>query len=263
MAILLPELLFDAARRAPTAEALNYRGATMTYAALAAQVRACAAACLEEGLGRGERVAVYLEKRVETVIAVFGASAAGGAFVPVNPLLKPEQVAYILADCNVRILVTSVERLPLLAPVLGGCPDLRTVLVVGEGAVAPVTHVRTLRWNEAVERSEPSGSVSAGRDSGASESGGSGSGSAGSCSSRSGGGGSGSATWPFDWPAGAHRVIDTDMTAILYTSGSTGKPKGVVLSHRNMVAGAVSVATYLENVASDRILSALPLSFDA
>jgi acyl-CoA ligase (AMP-forming) (exosortase A-associated) len=58
-------------------------------------------------------------------------------------------------------------------------------------------------------------------------------------------------------------VIDTDMAAILYTSGSTGKPKGVVLSHRNMVAGAKSVAQYLENRPQDRILSALPLSFDA
>jgi acyl-CoA synthetase (AMP-forming)/AMP-acid ligase II len=37
------------------------------------------------------------------------------------------------------------------------------------------------------------------------------------------------------------------MLAILYTSGSTGRPKGVVLSHRNMVAGAKSVASYLEN----------------
>ena len=44
-----------------------------------------------------------------------------------------------------------------------------------------------------------------------------------------------------------HRVIDSDMAAILYTSGSTGKPKGVVLSHRNMVAGAKSVASYLDN----------------
>ena len=42
-----------------------------------------------------------------------------------------------------------------------------------------------------------------------------------------------------------HRIIDTDMAAIFYTSGSTGKPKGVVLSHRNMVAGAESVAEYL------------------
>ena len=59
------------------------------------------------------------------------------------------------------------------------------------------------------------------------------------------------------------RVIDTDMAAILYTSGSTGKPKGVVLSHRNMVAGAKSVASYLENTSDDTLLAALPLSFDA
>jgi acyl-CoA ligase (AMP-forming) (exosortase A-associated) len=53
------------------------------------------------------------------------------------------------------------------------------------------------------------------------------------------------------------------MAAILYTSGSTGNPKGVVLSHRNMVAGAKSVSQYLENSSDDRILSVLPLSFDA
>ncbi|MFD2165558.1 acyl-CoA ligase (AMP-forming), exosortase A system-associated [Thalassotalea euphylliae] len=54
----------------------------------------------------------------------------------------------------------------------------------------------------------------------------------------------------------------TDMAAILYTSGSTGKPKGVVLSHQNMVEGAISVATYLENTSEDVILAVLPLSFD-
>jgi acyl-CoA ligase (AMP-forming) (exosortase A-associated) len=64
-------------------------------------------------------------------------------------------------------------------------------------------------------------------------------------------------------PRAGHRVIDTDLCAILYTSGSTGKPKGVVLSHRNMVAGAKSVASYLENGPHDTLLAALPLSFDA
>lgn len=59
-----------------------------------------------------------------------------------------------------------------------------------------------------------------------------------------------------------HRRIDMDVLAILYTSGSTGRPKGVVLSHRNVVTGAVSVAQYLENHPRDRILAALPLSFD-
>jgi acyl-CoA ligase (AMP-forming) (exosortase A-associated) len=58
-------------------------------------------------------------------------------------------------------------------------------------------------------------------------------------------------------------VLETDPVAILYTSGSTGKPKGVVLSHRNVVVGGSSVAQYLENDSNDRILSLLPLSFDA
>ncbi len=56
--------------------------------------------------------------------------------------------------------------------------------------------------------------------------------------------------------------IDADVAAILYTSGSTGKPKGVVLSHRNIVAGAESVANYLNNSANDKLLAVLPLSFD-
>lgn len=62
--------------------------------------------------------------------------------------------------------------------------------------------------------------------------------------------------------ARTHRVIDMDMVAILYTSGSTGRPKGVVLSHRNMVTGARSVAQYLENRPEDRLLAVLPFSFD-
>ena len=80
---------------------------------------------------------------------------------------------------------------------------------------------------------------------------------------------SGAATitrWPdlLDAPQAPRRraVIDADIAAILYTSGSTGKPKGVVLSHRNMVAGAESVAAYLGNREDDRLLAVLPFSFD-
>ncbi|TCU58725.1 acyl-CoA ligase (AMP-forming) (exosortase A-associated) [Novosphingobium sp. PhB57] len=53
-----------------------------------------------------------------------------------------------------------------------------------------------------------------------------------------------------------------DLAAIIYTSGSTGKPKGVMLSHANVLAGARSVAEYLELAESDRLLSVLPYSFD-
>lgn len=53
-----------------------------------------------------------------------------------------------------------------------------------------------------------------------------------------------------------------DLAVLLYTSGSTGKPKGVMLSHANCVAGARIVCGYLELTADDRLMAALPFSFD-
>jgi acyl-CoA ligase (AMP-forming) (exosortase A-associated) len=218
MSQLLHDFIFQSAQREPQAQALSYQGVGLSYSALAGMVEVAASAWIGLGLGAGERLAVYLEKREENVAAMFGASAAGGVFVPVNPLLKPEQVAHILADCDVRILVTSRDRLQQLAEVLRQCPQLRTVVLLGSTEALPaVPGVQMLSWRECMQGSAP---------------------------------------------ALPHRRIDADMAAILYTSGSTGKPKGVVLSHRNMVAGALSVAEYLGNRADDRILAVLPLSFD-
>jgi acyl-CoA ligase (AMP-forming) (exosortase A-associated) len=71
------------------------------------------------------------------------------------------------------------------------------------------------------------------------------------------------------WPVGDISIngrvvacLDCELAMIIYTSGSTGKPKGVMLSHRNILAGARSVARYLELGDTDRLLSVLPYSFD-
>ncbi|NNF67890.1 MAG: AMP-binding protein, partial [Gammaproteobacteria bacterium] len=60
-----------------------------------------------------------------------------------------------------------------------------------------------------------------------------------------------------------HRDVHEDaLAALLYTSGSTGRPKGVMLSHQNLVCGAKSVSSYLNNTADDKLLTVLPFSFD-
>jgi amino acid adenylation domain-containing protein len=56
--------------------------------------------------------------------------------------------------------------------------------------------------------------------------------------------------------------LDIDLASIVYTSGSTGEPKGVMLTHRNMLAASFSINSYLKNTEHDRVISALPLSFD-
>ena len=95
---LLPELIAITAQRTPQAIALTSGATNLSYADLSTGVSQFASGLLGLGLKRGERVAIYLEKRVETVIASFGAPTAGAVFVPLNPLLKPEQVTFILRD---------------------------------------------------------------------------------------------------------------------------------------------------------------------
>jgi acyl-CoA ligase (AMP-forming) (exosortase A-associated) len=102
---------------------------------------------------------VFLDKRIETVAAIYGASAAGAAVVPLNPLLRPAQVGHILRDCDVRVLVTSPERLALMRDEIASCPSIREVVLVGAGAEVAVAHsnTRSHAWEELIapKRSAP------------------------------------------------------------------------------------------------------------
>ncbi|MDB5935877.1 MAG: acyl-CoA ligase (AMP-forming), exosortase system-associated [Massilia sp.] len=217
MAELLHELILESACRTPAAAALRHGDAELDYAALAQQVQQAADGLLELGLQAQDRVAVWLDKRIETVAALFGAALAGGVLVPVNPLLRAGQAAFILRDSGARMLVTTPERFGALAPLLAGCPDLRVAVLCG-AACAGQPGSTVMAWDDCMR-------------------------------------GQGGRREP-------HRRIESDIAALLYTSGSCGQPKGVVLSHRNLVAGAHSVVRYLGNSSADRLLAALPLSFD-
>ncbi|WP_242547324.1 acyl-CoA ligase (AMP-forming), exosortase A system-associated [Amycolatopsis sp. MtRt-6] len=191
-------------RGAPGDPALTYKDRTLTYGELADQVSRVVRGLHRLGVRRGDRVAVYAEKRLETVVALFAAAAAGAVLVPLNPLFKARHLAHVAADCTPKVVFTTAER---LATVREAVPEPAPVVVFGEPA-----------W-DALTAAGPEAVPSA--------------------------------------------VIDQDPAAIMYTSGSTGGPKGVVLSHRNLLAGAASVAEYLGHTRDDVVLAALPLSFDA
>lgn len=129
----LHHLLQYRAASHPEARALTYKSTTLSYGELWRHVSQVAAKLVGVGLEREQRVAVFLEKRIETVAAIFGTSAAGGSFVPINPLLRAHQVAHILADSGACVLVTSSERLEALDDALNACPSVEHVLLVDTG----------------------------------------------------------------------------------------------------------------------------------
>ena len=215
--VLLHELPMRVATVRPDRVAVTAGKIGHSYAALSRALVSIGHGLLCLGLKPGSRVAVFLEKRFEFVVASFGVSTAGGVVVPVNPLLKPAQVLHILRDAGVQVLITSEIRLNGLLPLLHNCSELQHVVLCEDAAPAHVASFMLHAWADLLN----------------------------------------SPARPLP------QVIETDVAAIFYTSGSTGQPKGVVLSHRNMVAGATSVASYLHNQPDDTLLAVLPLSFDA
>jgi len=218
MSNLVGDLPFSGNRAGESATALVAGARRLDYDDLRLSIDRFADAVARLGTAADARVGVWIDKQVETVPAIFGTARAGRIFVPINPLLKAEQTAYILRDCNVELLVTTAQRWTGLQPICAQCPDLRYVAIVGAGELVRSPGIEVLAWadlSDAVGERAP-----------------------------------------------LRRPIDVDVAGILYTSGSTGKPKGVVLTHRNIVEGARSVSSYLENTPEDRILAVLPLSFD-
>ncbi len=210
----LPEMQ---ARRQPDAIALIQGDTRLDYTTLARRIDAFARGLLGLGVRPGERAAFWLPKTLDGIALLFAASKAGMVIVPINPLLKPAQVAHILQDSGARLLVSQGGRLAGLADVLHEAHDLRWAVSVDQATDLAGIDVHALG-------SLPHQGV--------------------------------------ETPWREHGRSETDLAALLYTSGSTGKPKGVALSHRNLLAGAASVASYLDIQPDDRLLAVLPLSFD-
>jgi acyl-CoA ligase (AMP-forming) (exosortase A-associated) len=145
---LLHEMLESTAARQPDAQALTDRSGTLTYSQVEAGVEAAAAGLTDLGLRRGDRVAVWLPKRSEKAIAIYGAMRAGGIAVPINAVLKAPQVAHILRDSGAKVLVTMAGRLGDLAREIPDLAGLRASVTVDEPAPGKPPPCVTVRWSE-------------------------------------------------------------------------------------------------------------------
>lgn len=116
---------------ATTAAVIDLSGAmprTYSYGDLDALSAAVARGLLRRGLRRGEIVAVMAANRTGFLAAIFGAMRAGVIAVPINHKLPASLIAFILRDCEAKLLFCDKPR-QLLAP-----PEIPAVLFDGTGA---------------------------------------------------------------------------------------------------------------------------------
>jgi len=97
-------------RGAPDALALIDRAGALSYVGLHRAVGALAKALAGRKLAKGDRVASWLGKTRLASLLPLACARAGLVHVPINPLLKRAQVAYILADSGARLLIAGAGR---------------------------------------------------------------------------------------------------------------------------------------------------------
>jgi amino acid adenylation domain-containing protein len=125
--LLVHERVFAQAERTPAALAVIGGGddeGSLTYAELAARARSLARRLRALGVGPDVPVGLFLERSPDLMVAVLGALAAGGAYLPLDPSWPAERLRTMLEDAHAPVVVTHG---PLAAAVPGGAA--RTVRV--------------------------------------------------------------------------------------------------------------------------------------
>jgi fatty-acyl-CoA synthase len=138
----------------PGAAALRFLGHTVTWSELRRRVAALAGALSRRGVGSGDRVMILMLNRTEFVESVLAANMIGAIAVPINFRLTPTEIAFLVDDCEARVMITE----PVLAAVGNGVRDitsvLNTVVVAGDAADEGLLSYEEL-VNESGDPAEP------------------------------------------------------------------------------------------------------------
>tara|TARA_B100000029_G_scaffold179178_3_gene176672 strand:+ start:15163 stop:16830 length:1668 start_codon:yes stop_codon:yes gene_type:complete len=230
----MPALFGRAVDSHPDRTLVEFLGRKLSYQAMHAEARRFAAGLQQAGIGRGDRVGLFLPNVPIYLSAYYGAMMAGATVVNFSPLYSVDELSHQVEDSGTRLLVTvDAAQLYETAAAVLEQSSLQT-LVVGElsgmlplfkglglklfksGSVAkPAYGEQVVNWGDMLPRSEP-----------------------------------------------RHLDITPDEIALLqYTGGTTGRPKGAMLSHANLAANAqqVNAIDPFDRSEPDIIMGALPL----
>ena len=231
----LGDLLLTAADRQPDRMAIILPDQRITYAELRDQAIHRALSLHALGVGPGDHVGLLMPTGMDFVITMFACSMLGAVTVPVNARYQPPELAYVIENADLRVLLTTDEiadavnfvgRLHVAIPALAtadagslqleAAPMLRSIVLLGES---------------------------------------------------SGGGMIGHAEF--------EALADTDnldslhlkrlqtrlgsTALILYTSGTTANPKGCMISHEAIIRNSIALAERYELGDEDSFWSPLPM----
>jgi len=221
------------ATRYPEKTAMVYYGSEISYRRLVEEVNRFAGYLTRLGIGRGERILLYMQNSPQFVIAYYAILRANAAVVPLNPMYVTEELRYYVQDSEARVAFVGQEVYDRIAPLLGQTPLKHVFVATYSDYLAPhaqqsdipipdivaaarkeIQEEGAILWSEALQEQYGPGPLTAGPD---------------------------------------------DLAVLPYTSGTTGKPKGCMHTHHTVQATLVGAGVWTSMTPNAVILTTLPL----
>ena len=234
----LVDYVRDAARVAPDAPAIFFKGSTISNADLERLSDRFAVALAAAGVGKGDRVALLLPNCPQFLIAEFGAWKAGATVLALNPLYTAAELRDPLISADVKVIVTLTPFYGRFKEIQSGTPVKRVIATSIKEYLPPMLRVLFTLFKEKKDGHrialEP--------------------------------GDAWFQDWLSDGPGNDHsRRTDPapdDPAIMLMSGGTTGVPKAVVGPHRCLVTAGLQLSTWLhapKGAPPDIALVPLPL----
>ena len=221
------------ATRYPEKTAMVYYGSEISYRRLVEEVNRFAGYLTQLGIGRGERILLYMQNSPQFVIAYYAILRANAAVVPLNPMYVTEELRYYVQDSEARVAFVGQEVYDRIAPLLGQTPLKHVFVATYSDYLAPhaqqsdipipdivaaarkeIQEEGAILWSEALQVQYGPRPLTAGPD---------------------------------------------DLAVLPYTSGTTGKPKGCMHTHHTVQATLVGAGVWTSMTPNAVILTTLPL----
>ena len=229
--------LEEAARKYPDHACTIFKGAVISYREMNEQSNAMAAALVEMGVKKGDRVGIFMPNLPQFVAAFFGILKAGGVVVAVNPTYPVEEVLTPVNDAGIEVMFTLTRFYDKLKQVRAKSGLKKIIVTNIKESLPPFTRVLFTLLKEKKDGDRVD-SLESGD------------------------------FWMQELlkkHAGAPKPnidVQPDDTALFqYSGGTTGVPKGAVAMHRNVVANTLQIKLWMTGLEEGKevVLMGIPL----